>query len=157
MAALIDSLIPLLQRDAAQLSSLEQILKEERAALESRDNPALQAAVERKAQTVQLIQNNAQEKSRLFAQHGLPVSPQHIKAALAQLKREDVLELWEQVKAQLEHCQSLNEINGRIVSRSQQSVARLMDILRGQDRQQKLYGQNGRDNSMGSTNLLANA
>src|SRR5690606_20963601 len=101
MASLIDSLIPLLEQDATQLTSLEQILKEERAALESRDNSALQAAVERKAQTVQAVQNNAQTKSRLFAQHGLPVSPQHIKAALTRLKRDDVLQLWEQVKAQL--------------------------------------------------------
>lgn len=157
MASLIDSLIPLLEQDATQLTSLEQILKDERTALETRDNSALQAAVDRKAQTVQQIQHNAQVKSRLFAQHGLPVSPQHIKAALARLNRDDVVRLWDQVKAQLEHCQSLNEINGRIVFRSQRSIGRLMDILRGQDRQQKLYGQNGRDNSLGSTNLLANA
>src|SRR5690606_22080863 len=157
MASLIDSLIPLLEQDATQLTSLEQILKEERAALESRDNSALQAAVERKAQTVQAVQNNAQTKSRLFAQHGLPVSPQHIKAALTRLKRDYVLQRWEQIQAQLEYCQSLNEINGRSVSRSRQSGGRLMDNLRGQDQQQKLYSQNGRDNSLGSTNLLANA
>src|SRR5690554_1540706 len=91
MASLIDSLIPLLEQDATQLTSLEQILKDERTALETRDNSALQAAVDRKAQTVQQIQHNAQVKPRLFAQHGLPVSPQHIKAALVRLNRDDVV------------------------------------------------------------------
>lgn len=157
MASLIDSLVPLLNNDASQLASLEQILKEERTALETRNAEALQQAVERKAQTVRLIQDNAKAKSQLFAKHGLPVSPQHIKAALAKLQREDVLTLWDQVKAQLDHCQFLNEINGRIVSRSQQSVGRLMDILRGKDQQQKLYGQNGRGNALGSSHLLAHA
>ena len=157
MAGLIDSLIPLLQRDATALQSLEQALNDERSALEARDNQLLQQAVDLKASLVEQVELNARNKAQLFAQHGLKLSPTHIKAALAKIGRQDVIALWDEVIERLESCKSLNEINGRVVYRSQHSLNRMMNILRGQESQQQLYGENGRGNAIGGRHLLANA
>src|SRR5690606_21039870 len=157
MAGLIDSLIPILQQDALSLSELECSLQDERSALETRDHDGLQQALTRKAESAQQLQQNARLKTELFARHNLKLSPEHAKQALAKIGRADVVELWESVAAQLDHCKMQNEVNARILSRSQHSLHRVMTILRGQDNQQHLYGQNGQGSSMGGRHLLANA
>ncbi len=157
MAGLIDSLIPILQQDALSLSELERSLHDERSALETRDSAGLQQALTAKAEHAQQLEQNARLKAELFARHNLKLSPEHAKQALTKIGRGDVVELWERVAAQLDHCKMQNEVNARILSRSQHSLHRVMNILRGQDSQQHLYGQNGQGAGLGGRHLLANA
>lgn len=157
MASLIDSLATLLDRDAKELEILEQSLVDERRALETRDHQGLQDSLTVKTRALAQLQGNSKAKTQLFAQHGLKASPTHIKAALQKVGRLDLLARWNQVNDQLDRCKALNEINGRILYRSQQSLGKILSILRGQSNQQQIYGENGRANSLGSRQLIANA
>lgn len=58
-----------------------------------------------------------------------------------------LLQQWRTLKDTLQQCKSVNEKNGKVIARSRQTVAQLLDIFRGKNTNApKLYTAKGRAN-----------
>ena len=142
------------------LESLSALLMAERTALKERDTLNIQSLLEQKTSVLAELQNNASTRSQLLAELGFEGDETGMNAWLDSLPVNAATELkqqWQALKEKLESCKSANQINGTIVHRSKAQLDLLLDILRGQSGDQKLYTGDGKSTSVASGHSLAKA
>ena len=131
--------------DLKTTRQLQGALKKERTTLEAREYDQLEAIIALKAQLLEKLQQQILVRQKLFQSAGF----QQESEALAAVKVEapSVAKAWQQIAEQWQSCQELSVINERIVQRTKQVVGQTLDLLRGQQGQQKLYSPSGETQS----------
>lgn len=140
---------------AAQTERLEQSLQDERAALISNDDVALDAAARDKDLLVRTLE--AQERERLhLARHlGISAGPAPMRAALSTAP--EARDAWTRCLNMLERCQNLNAANGRIVETKLRHVRMALELISGRDLGRTTYGPSGRSASARTGSMIARA
>lgn len=130
------SLAALLDQELAAVVAVQAALEAERAALESRDAPALLCATDRKSAALEAV---AQLEAQRTAGTGIaatdaagpaaagPVASSTLDLAAATGLRRRTDEL----RTLTRHCQQLNEANGALIRAQRQRVAGLLQVLTG--------------------------
>ena len=162
MPTLSESVAQLIDSDLTHTSQLIQLLEAERSAIESRDSEALQRAVDAKPALLNELQNNAALREALIKQQGLDGSTDDWRALLKKLPEpqcNEAIQNWSVLEQKLRRCSDLIDTNSLIVSRTQRTVGRLLDILRGQGAVSgvNMYNSSGRTQVVGDNRPITTA
>ena len=125
----------LIDTDLDYLDRLIKLLQGERKALETRDVACLQATLKEKTTLLSAIESNGRQRDRNLQMLGIDANPGNWRKHLDDLIENEAPALrgkWQLLLERLQLCSELTEINARIVSRTQHSLGKMLDLLRGQ-------------------------
>ena len=144
-----------LSEDLTIASQFLALLKQERTALEQRDYQRFTEITEQKPTLLITLEKHSKARQPLLQQLGADDEASTLNMALQQAP--EAARLWQALSEQWEQCQHLNAVNERVAKRTQLVVTELLDILRGQNGQTKLYNQRGGTQSAGSGRPISSA
>lgn len=154
-----ESVSQMLTQDTQTIEELRQVLLSEREALEQRNLDALPPLIDAKNRTMAALGEHALQRQSWLDAAKLPHDHEGWQQWLQQ--RPDTraqAAQWQALADQFEACRALNEINGKIIQRSRQTVGTLLDLLRGQSTDgPSLYNAQGRSGSQGGSQTLVKA
>ncbi len=144
--------------DSEAVSRLKLLLAEERQLLETRKHEELQAVIEEKSELVERLSKHAQMRHKLLQLLKLPQTPQGWDMFLQRnVQTLPMREGWKSIIAEFSECQKLNDINGKMISRSRQTLAHLLGLLRGQVANPSLYNAYGATTQQNTSYTVAKA
>lgn len=141
--ALKANIMQLLGLDLENSEKLKETLQQERSTLQQHDQQALPALVEQKDKLLAKLDQSAKLRTQWLQQLGCELSSKGWKDLITRQQDSKMLELWQALETSVTECRELNEINGRLIGRSQQSLTKLLNILRGNKAAPQLYGSDG--------------
>lgn len=153
----IDELKDLLRQDIQQLTTLGDILEQEKSLLSGPDVKALASVTQEKNHHLNEIRERAKAKIRLLVAIGFRPDQGDPSRFLRSAGFDEAVALWNEASASLKHCQTLNQANGRVISHLQKRLSKLTEIFRGATGQDKLYGAKGQEEAVSHSNVLASA
>jgi len=141
------------------LESLNTLLMVERTALKDRDTTNIKSLLEQKTGLLRELEANATQRSQLLTQSGFDGNEQGMTAYLETLPTtaSALINQWQILKDKLLSCKEANQINGSIVNRSRAQVESLLNIMRGQSGEQKIYTGTGKSSVVGGGHSLGKA
>ncbi len=146
----------MLARDIHTTQELLDLLQRERELLELREHDALPELIQRKAQCLESLDSSAAQRRSWLKAAGLAHSPSGWET-LMQTKSEALQAQWGELRDYLSQCRECNDINGKMISRSRQTLGKLLDLLRGQVAQPQLYTASGEASGQGGGQTVAKA
>lgn len=157
MSTFTEQLKNLLRQDIVDLDSLRKLLEQEKLTLTTRNTEQIKLISNNKTQTVKQLESRAKIKAQLIAKSGLGIKPGQVEEKLQTLDDADLVNLWQTSRSKMQACKDMNYVNGSIINRSLQRTNKLMMIVRGQNKKQNLYGQQGKEHSYGSSQRIGQA
>lgn len=140
----INSLRQMIAQDKTALEALRDCLIQEREYLEKRELNPMQALIERKIQLIEQIAQQVKFRAQVLAKLNLPQTAAGWSQFLNRHPLTKPLEIeWQTVVNCYEECQALNQINGKLIARSQKTFGHILNLIRGQVAAPSLYGANG--------------
>lgn len=147
----------LLKQDIVDLEALKALLEQEKNTLTTRNIEKINQLAKDKSLTVSQLEQRAKAKARILAQSGLGIRPGQVESKLLTLEDAELMALWKDSRDRLANCQQQNAVNGSIINQSRQRVNKLMMIIRGQNKTQHLYGQQGKAQTYNSSQRIGEA
>jgi len=143
------------EQDLPATAQLLALLQRERETLEQRNYQEFQQITEQKQKLLSLLEHHTGIRMQLFQQAGLSDEASVLKAA--QLQAPAIAQSWHKLGKQWASCQELNEVNERIAKRTRLVVGQVLDLLRGQNKQEKLYDVKGYTNNSNNGRSITSA
>lgn len=132
MSLNVTSLHEMIAQDSAAIAQLKQLLALEREQLEQRKHDDLPRIIEQKAILLDQLNNSAKQRQEILTTLGLPTNAQGWDQFLQRnATTQPLLGDWKILVSEFEDCQAMNEINGKMIARSQQTLSQLIGLLRG--------------------------
>lgn len=154
----IQALRQMIAQDSDAIATLRQLLLRERELLEQRQQEGLQAIIEQKAAVVDLLNNSSKLRHQILTTLGLPTNANgwdtFLQRNAATLPLRDD---WKKLISEFEECQKMNDVNGKMIARSQQTVNHLLNLLRGKVAAPSLYNAQGAKTQQSSSYTVAKA
>lgn len=149
----------MLAQDTQNIEQLQQSLEQERSALEKRDAAALPPIIEAKNQLMAALGEHALQRQAWLDSAGLSRDHEGWQQWLEQRPETAAqLEQWQHLAGRFAHCRELNEINGKIIHRAQQTLGQMLNLMRGQNNEgPSLYNSQGRSGSSTGSQTLGKA
>lgn len=140
----INSLRQMIEQDKNALKELADCLIKERECLEQRQLEPMQTLIERKIHLIDQISQQVKFRAQVLAKLNLPQTAEGWSQFLNRhpLTKPLITE-WQAVVTCYEECQELNQVNGKLISRSQKTFGHILNLIRGQVAAPSLYGANG--------------
>lgn len=131
------------------------LLQQERSMLEQRQYDGYQQLINDKQQLLVQLEQHATERQQLLLAAGFEDEA----SALTSLDKQApiIANAWRKLSEQWQQCKQLNEINERIAKRTRLVVGQMLDILRGQNNQTKLYTRQGDASHSGGGRSITSA
>jgi len=154
----INALRHMIAQDNTSISQLKQLLAQERVLLEQRKQEGLQEIIEQKAAVVDSLNNNAKLRQQILNTLGLPTNADgwdtFLQRNTATLPLRDD---WKNLVVEFEECREMNDVNGKMIARSQQTLNHLLNLLRGKVPAPSLYTAQGTQTQYTSSYTVAKA
>lgn len=148
----------MLAQDSSTVAKLKDLLLTEREQLEQRKHQGLQEIITAKDQLLEILSFNAKQREQLLRAVGIETTLAGWEQLL--LRDPSTLSLipgWQQLTREFVECQKANEINGRMINRSKQTLTHLLNLVRGQVAAPSLYTQKGATTNYSSSHTVAKA
>ena len=133
----------LLKLDCQHAEKLAAVLKAERQILQQRDQHQLATLIGEKEQLLAKLDQSAKLRSQWLQQLGFKPNAEAWQTLIEQQQDSALLETWKSLSSAVRDCRELNEVNGRLIGRSQQTLTKLLNIMRGTSASPQLYGSDG--------------
>ena len=144
MSLNISSLREMIAQDSAALAQLKQLLSYEREQLEQRKQDELPRIIEQKSILLDQLNHSAKQRQQILSALGLPTNAQGWDTLLQRnLTTQPLIGDWKLLVSEFENCQKMNDINGKMIARSQQTLSHLLNLLRGKVPSPSLYTAQG--------------
>jgi flagella synthesis protein FlgN len=144
MSLTLNSLREMIAQDSGALAQLKQLLAHERQQLEQRKQDELPRIVEQKAVLLDQLNNSAKQRQQILTTLGLAANASGWSLFLERnAATQPLLDEWKQLVSEFEDCQKMNDINGKMIARSQQTLTHLLGLLRGKVASPSLYTAQG--------------
>lgn len=154
----INFLREMLAQDSAAIAQLKQLLEQERSLLEQRKQDGLHQIIEQKSIVVDQLNQNAKQRQQILEALDLPANAKGWDLFLQRnASTMPLINDWRLVVSELAECQKMNDINGKMVARSQQTLNHLLDLLRGKGPAPSLYTAQGMKTQYTSSYTVAKA
>jgi len=158
MSLNIQLLRDMLAQDSNAIQQLKALLIKERELLEQRELEGMQEIVSQKDRLLGNLSYTAKQREQLLRSVGLTTDLAGWKAFLER----DALTLnlipaWQTLTDEFTECQAANEVNGKMINRSKQTLSHLLNLIRGQVASPSLYTQKGATTNHSSTHTVAKA
>lgn len=153
-------LLQAIEEDGKLALALKTILQEEKAILEKRQYAAHPPLLSRKTQLLMELDQADNTRRQIMAEMGLQLDKVGFDLFVAQVPKawqERFQNSWEHLSDTMNTCARLNQINGKILAHAQNSMERLMSIIKGTASQVSIYQSNGRRNMNVNHRMLATA
>lgn len=134
----------MLAQDTATIEQLTQLLTTERDHLQARQFEQLPELLEAKDQLLAQLAAHSQQRQQWLTQANLD-RDQHgwLEFLHGRADTRALIEPWQTLTERFAQCQELNEVNGKIIGRSRQTLGQLLNIVRGQVSGPQLYNADG--------------
>lgn len=158
MSLNIQLLREMLAQDSSAIQQLKNLLTQERELLEQRQLQGMEEIVSQKDHLLGNLSYTARQREQLLRSLGLAPDLAGWKTFLER----DALTLslipaWEALTNEFVECQAANEVNGKMINRSKQTLSHLLNLIRGQVASPSLYTQKGSTTNYSSTHTVAKA
>lgn len=148
----------MLEQDTHAACELLKLLNQESDVLKQRDHEALQVLINEKSDHIALLEAHAAERNALLKSLELPADSQGWLAFLqADPQLAPLKSGYDSLNITLTQCRERNEINGKLIGRSQQTLRKLLDLVKGQSPNADLYTATGTTSQSGLSNTVAKA
>jgi flagellar biosynthesis protein FlgN len=154
----ISLLTKMLTEDASAITQLKVLLARERQQLEERKQDELADIITQKMVLLEQLNLNAKRRQDVLQTLQLPTTAAGWDIFLQRSPNSEVLRVdWAQLIADFNDCQAMNEINGKMIARSQQTLNQLLNLLRGKVPSPSLYTAQGTKSTSSSSYTVAKA
>lgn len=153
-------LLQAIEQDFKLAQSLKTVLQEEKSILEQRQYAAHPAILSRKTQLLMELDQADCHRRQAMAEMGLQLDKNGFDLFVRQIPKawqERFETSWQNLADAMNTCARLNKINGKILAHAQNSMERLMSIIKGTANQVSVYQSNGRKNLSAAHRMLATA
>ncbi|UTF60823.1 flagella synthesis protein FlgN [Gilvimarinus sp. DA14] len=148
----------MLARDQQAAEQLLTLLQQESEILKQRDHEALATLVEAKSEYINILEAHAGERTALLKSLSLPAdSNGWLSYMQNQTELTPMISAWEELQQTLAHCKKRNEINGKLIGRSQQTLKRLVNLIKGKTESSELYNAKGGTTNSSLSNTVVKA
>lgn len=158
MSLNIQFLRDMLAQDSNAIQQLKTLLVKERELLEQRELQGMQEIVSQKDHLLGNLSFTARQREQILRSLGLATDLAGWKSFLER----DALTLglipeWQTLTSEFAECQAANEVNGKMINRSKQTLSHLLNLIRGQVATPSLYTQKGATTNHSSAHTVAKA
>lgn len=158
MSLNINYLNDMLVQDSSAVQKLKNLLLQERELLEQRTLEGLQEIVALKDQQLGTLSFNARQRQQLLQAAGLSANlAGWEELLLSEPSTQTLVASWQTLTAEFVECQKANEINGRMINRSKQTLNHLLNLIRGQVAIPALYTQKGSTTQQNNSQTMVKA
>jgi flagella synthesis protein FlgN len=158
MSLNIQFLRDMLAHDSTAIQELKGLLNQERELLEQRQVEGMQEIVSRKDQLLDSLSYTARQREQVLTSAALPTDLAGWKTFLERdTQTSSLIPEWELLTTEFAECQAANEVNGKMINRSKQTLSHLLNLIRGQVAAPSLYTQKGATANYSSTHTVAKA
>lgn len=141
--------------DITTAESLIALMTHERELLEQRQHDGLADLIEQKNNLLSSLGENALQRQSLLQSLNLQADAEGWETLLSTHPAlNDCRTPWKKLTQLFAECQRLNEINGKMINRSRQTLGNLLNIVRGQSAAPALYNQSGVASGNGSSHSV---
>ncbi len=144
-------------KDLQASKELLNLLEQEQKAMEDRQRDHLANIVNQKADCMNRVDQQATNRYQILQSINREASEGAWKALVLEQNDEGLINDWNSLLSTLQQCQHHNEVNGRLISRGQQTLNQLLTILRGQMNPPELYNQKGAPEARSNTHSVTKA
>ncbi|BCD99259.1 flagella synthesis protein FlgN [Marinagarivorans cellulosilyticus] len=156
-----DRLAKSISNDINACQNLLALLEQEREHLKKREIDSLDALIEAKSKLLNQLHQSALTRTQWTSQYQSEAQQSTASSAeqvFSQYAIENGLaEQWQKLQQLFKACQDANEVNGKVMMRSQSTHERLLNILRGQGNNSPLYNGKGAKHNQNSRGTLGEA
>jgi len=148
----------MLTQDTNYVEQLKALLLKEHELLKQRQTEGMQEIVSQKDHILGNLSFTAKQREQLLRSAGLSTDLIGWQAFLG--RDPTTLSLipgWQLLTNEFIECQTANEINGKMINRSKQTLSHLLNLIRGQVAAPSLYTQKGATTNHSSTHTVAKA
>jgi flagellar biosynthesis protein FlgN len=158
MSLNIPFLREMLAQDSAAIKTLKSLLLQERELFETRQLEGMQEVVSQKDFHLGNLSYTAKQREQLLRAAGLSTDLAGWEAFLLRdPSTRFLIPDWQSLSQEFIECQKLNEINGKMINRSKQTLTHLLNLLRGQVATPSLYTEKGSTTNHTSSYTVAKA
>ena len=155
-----DRLAKSISNDINACQNLLALLEQEREHLKKREIESLDTIIEAKSKLLNQLHQSAFTRTQWTNQYQSEAQNGNASAeqSFSQYANENGLtEQWQKLQDLFKACQNANEVNGKVMMRSQSTHERLLNILRGQDNNSPLYNGKGTKHNQNARGTLGEA
>jgi flagella synthesis protein FlgN len=146
--------------DTAQCKQLLAILNQEQEALKERNVEEVERLLNEKVPILEALENNAKQRQTWAANATSDTSADNEARwahLLGSLGSSSIKDKWNALKALYVDVRTQNEVNGKLLSRHQGTLNRLLDIMRGKTASPNLYSATGYSAGAAQSNKFGEA
>lgn len=151
----------LIRKDIDTSEQLTALLTREQTALKERAHNTLRELLSEKQTLMAKLESNANQRSRwasFLAERSQLTQEQCWERLLKELNSELLPNLWCEFEEKIKECRRQNDVNGKVISRSQSTLKQLLGVLRGQYIESpKLYNATGTAHSQNLSHTVVKA
>lgn len=146
----------LVDQDLTTSLALVHLLEKEQLALQERDHETLRCVLEEKTGLLNTLDAGSMQRAEILTELQQPTSKEAWHQLIDRIGDSDLKERWQSLEDTISECQQCNDVNGKIISRSQQTMSTLINILRGKPQGGDVYGADGgrENNDYNSASLV---
>lgn len=146
-----------IDHDLKACDALLKLLGEEQEALKKRDVDAVAVILDQKVPLLERLEASAQLRQAWANTANSSNDEAGWAAMISELGESDIATQWEQLKTRYAEVRMQNEVNGKLLSRHQATVTRLLDLMRGKTAGPNLYNASGYSSSQAHSNTFGEA
>jgi flagella synthesis protein FlgN len=151
-----EQLMESLSRDLSICNELLRILAEEQKALQEKDTDVLERVVTDKIPLLEALEQSAGQRQQ-WAQAAGAMDSEGWQALIESLNNRAISDAWQQLSERYAQTRKQNEINGKLLSRHQQTVGKILDVMRGKTAAPTLYTGSGASSTSAQSQKLGEA
>ncbi len=130
----------MIAQDSTALLQLKQLLAYEREQLEQRKQDELPRIIEQKTALLDQLNHSAKQRQQILTALNLPTNAQGWNTLLQRnITTQPLVENWALLVNEFEDCQKMNDINGKMIARSQQTLSHLLGLLKAKTQATSSY------------------
>lgn len=147
----------MIEQDLATSRQLLALLERETDSTQARDYKAMSELLKEKTPLLDGLKKNAQMRSKLLLSSNQAANEKNWSLLLDSFNNDSVKQTWQEVKTTIEHCKSINNVNGKLINRGIQSHNKLLQLMRGNTLQADIYDAKGTKRSNNYSGMLTQA
>ncbi len=135
----------MIEQDLATSRQLLALLEKETDSTQARDFAAMSELLKEKTPLLDGLKKNAQIRSQLLLSSNQAANEKNWSLLLESFNDDKVKQTWQDVKATIEHCKTINNVNGmniQIASAAEEQAAVVQEINRNSHSVNELSGKN---------------
>jgi len=133
----------MIEQDLAISRQLLSLLEQEKLTTQKRDFDQLKTIVEEKVHLLDNLESHAKTRSDWLSSLNQAATEENWSHFINNLGIPVLKEQWQEVTGNLNRCQQVNEINGKLLVRNRQIYSQLLQLLRGNIEPTSLYTAGG--------------